>query len=112
MFRGRKSTPIVIFGFCDDVDFMTACPAETGRIEAMSGRTGVFELTLEQDPSWALGQGGENLARAGNKPMQLERQKCRDHFPSRPRSVSGRLMRVRNSSRPLRQVSGIDATIL
>ena len=45
---GQKQNALGILGLRDNVDLMSAFPAEAGWIEAMARRTGVFELTFEQ----------------------------------------------------------------
>ena len=65
-----------VLGLGDDMDLMSAFSAESGRIEAMARRAGVFELTFEQDISGLFGQRGENLARAGDELVKLKGQEC------------------------------------
>src|SRR5262249_18070584 len=67
---GQKVGSVGIFRLRDDVDLVAAFPAEPRWIKTVAGGVRVFELTFEQDPSGLLGQGGVNLARAGDKPMQ------------------------------------------
>jgi hypothetical protein len=58
------------------MDLMSALPAETGWIEAMAWRAGVFELTFEKNTPGLLGQRSEDLACAGDELVKLECQEC------------------------------------
>ena len=72
----QEQNVVGTFSLGDDMDLMSAFPAETGRGEAMAWRAGGFELTFEQDISGRLGQRGENLTCAGDELVEFERQEC------------------------------------
>jgi hypothetical protein len=71
----KKRRPFSGFELRDHVDFVAAFTAKAGRIQTMTGRVGVLELSLEKDVARSRRQRREDFTCAGNEPVQLERKK-------------------------------------
>ena len=62
--------------------FMATVSAEAGWVQTMSRRLRIFKLAIKQNPSWGRHEGCVDLSCPGDKPVQLESQKCTASCPA------------------------------
>ena len=69
---GQIDRSRIILALRNHMKFLPAFATETGRVQAVPGRLGIFQLTFEQDISGPFGERCEYLTRTRNEAMQFE----------------------------------------